>query len=53
MRNSPRVGWWWAECCKLDLVQIENEQQLAEVLERISDIAGYWQTKEEALEELC
>ena len=33
----PKIGYYQAECCLLDLYKIENQQDLDDVLERIED----------------
>jgi hypothetical protein len=37
MNHEPRIGYYSAECCMLDLYKIETEEDLAEVRARIAD----------------
>lgn len=57
-QKIPEIGWWYAECCRQDLYQIETEEDLRDVLKAIKDhnADGFtlqvWPTKEEALKVL-
>ena len=33
---APKIGYYSAECCLLDLYKIETEEDLADVLERVA-----------------
>jgi hypothetical protein len=53
--RAPNVGDWFAECCILDLMQIETKESLDELLDLYDDIDSggrFWSTKETALAEL-
>jgi hypothetical protein len=56
-----RIGHWVSMCCELDLWQITNESELADVREELlnaiedpTEDLGYntWATKEKALAEI-
>jgi hypothetical protein len=50
---KPQVGWYTTICCDLDLRQIDNEIELAQVLEDADEFGRrFWATKEAALAEL-
>lgn len=54
--DCPVVGSWYSRCCELDLYQIEDTAQLAELLEDNEEIPGdvrFWPTREEALADLA
>jgi hypothetical protein len=53
--REPRVGDWYAECCALDLVQIDSDEMLHDILENYDDMdsgGGFWATREMALQHL-
>jgi hypothetical protein len=50
-----RIGHWWAECCELDLRQIETPADLAEAHEASTRgwlYDGCWETREAALADI-
>jgi hypothetical protein len=34
---TPEIGWYWAECCLLDLYKIEDAEDLASLMDRIAE----------------
>lgn len=53
----PKLGYWWAECCVLDLYQLTTQEQVDELTADIIDRwtvdgtnfgLGVWPTLEEA-----
>lgn len=53
--REPRVGDWYAECCIEDFEQIQDEEDLAFILELYDDMdtgGRFWATEEPARTEL-
>jgi hypothetical protein len=32
---KPEIGWYWAECCLLDLYKVEDAEDLANLMDRL------------------
>ena len=55
MVTEPKIGYWYTYCCDLDLKQIDTEEELANVIEDMTDDCfqpTIWATKEEALADI-
>lgn len=54
--DQVRIGQWWTLCCHEDLWQIENESDLADIVEMLTDAEPptptVWETKLDALAEI-
>lgn len=47
---TPKAGWYWAQCCILDLHRVDTEDEVREILEHEEDCPGdWWPTLDEAI----
>lgn len=51
-REDMRVGHWWALCCLHDLQQVQDEEDIATIMDQEGMFRGGWDTCAEAVDEL-
>ena len=57
MGDKPQIGWWYTNCCRLDMRQITDKAALEDVMEQLADPdhplpPRVWPTKQAAMDVL-